>query len=67
MRIERGRDLAPRGAAADAHETAPGIEDLDVVKMRQVDHHLFGVGAVAERAVTARAHRHRPVVVCGVR
>ena len=67
MRIERRGHPAPGRAAADAHQPALGVEDLDVVEMRQVDHHPAGVGAVAERAVPARAHRHRQVVACGVR
>ena len=66
VRIECRGHPAPGRAAADPHEPALGVEDLDVVKMRQVDHHPAGVGAVAERTVPARAHRHRQVVTCGV-
>jgi hypothetical protein len=65
IRIERCGHPAPGRAAADAHEPAAGVEDVHVVKMRQVDHHPANVAAVAERAVLARAHCHRQVVTYG--
>ncbi len=66
MRVERRGHLAPRGPAADPDQAPVGVQDLDRVQVREVDHHPAGVGAVPERAVAAGAHGHRQVVAYGV-
>jgi len=64
--IESRSHLPPGRAAADAHDPALGVDDLDGVQVRQVDHHPAGVRAVAERTVAAGPHRHRKIEAYGV-